>query len=58
MTTIKKSYSPLVLYNLEERDFLFTFSGGKWNKEIQFDAANLPIKRMVYEPAINLILTN
>ncbi|MFZ4105195.1 carboxypeptidase-like regulatory domain-containing protein [Flavobacterium sp.] len=58
VTTTKKSYSPLVLYNLEERDFLFTFSGGKWNKEIQFDAANLPIKRMVYEPAINLILTN
>jgi hypothetical protein len=58
VTTTKKSYSPLVLYNLEERDFLFTFSGGKWNKEIQYDNANLPIKRMVYEPAINLILTN
>ena len=58
VTSTKKSYSPLVLYNLEERDFLFTFSGGKWNKEIQYDNVNLPIKRMVYEPAINLILTN
>ena len=58
VTSVKKSYSPLVLYNLEERDFLFTFSGGKWNKEIQFDNAKIPIKRMVYEPAINLILTN
>jgi hypothetical protein len=47
-----------MLYNFVERDVIFTFSGGKWNKEIQFDAANLPIKRMVYEPAINLILTN
>ena len=58
VTSTKKSYSPLVLYNLEERDFLFTFSGGKWNKEIHYDSANVPIKRMVYEPAINLILTN
>lgn len=58
VTSVKKSYSPLVLYNLEERDFLFTFSGGKWNKEVQYDNANLPVKRMVYEPSINLILTN
>jgi hypothetical protein len=58
VTSIKKTYSPLVLYNLEERDFLFTFSGGKWNKEIQYDNNKVPIKRMVYEPSINLILTN
>ena len=57
-TSIKKSYFPLVLYNFEERDFIFSFSGGKWNKETKYDNNGLPIKMMVYEPAINLILTN
>lgn len=57
-TSIKKSYFPLVLYNFEERDFMFSFSGGKWNKEMKYDTNGLPIKMMVYEPAINLILTN
>lgn len=57
-TSVKKSYFPLVLYNFEERDFMFSFSGGKWNKEMKYDTNGLPIKMMVYEPAINLILTN
>lgn len=57
-TSIKKSYFPLVLYNFEERYFIFSFSGGKWNKETKYDNNGLPIKMMVYEPAINLILTN
>jgi hypothetical protein len=57
-TSVKKTYHPLMLYNFVERDVIFTFSGGKWNKEIQLGTDNLPIKRMVYEPAINLILTN
>jgi hypothetical protein len=58
ITSIKKTYYPLMLYNFVERDFIFTFSGGKWNKEIQLDKDNLPIKKMVNEPAINLILSN
>jgi hypothetical protein len=58
VTSIKKSYFPLVLYNFEERDYIFSFSGGKWNKDIKYDNNGLPIKMMVYEPAINLILTN
>ena len=58
VTSIKKIYSPMVLYNFEERDFQFTFSGGKWNKEMKFNNDNLPVKMMVFEPAINLILTN
>ena len=58
ITSVKKTYHPLMLYNFVERDFIFTFSGGKWNKEIQLDKDNLPIKKMVNEPAINLILTN
>ena len=57
-TSVKKSYFPLVLYNFEERDFIFSFSGGKWNKDMRYDSKGLPIKMMVYEPAINLILTN
>jgi len=57
-TSVKKTYHPLMLYNFVERDVIFTFSGGKWNKEIQLGTDNLPIKKMVNEPAINLILTN
>lgn len=57
-TSVKKSYFPLVLYNFEERDFMFSFSGGKWNKDMKYDNNGLPTKMMVYEPAINLILTN
>ena len=53
-TRIQNTYFPLVLYNYIERDAMFTFSGGKWNKQ------NAPTNKkiMVYEPAINLILTN
>ena len=58
VTSVKTSYAPMVLYSLEEREIMYTFSGGKWNKEIQYDNAKLPVKRMVYEPSINLILTN
>lgn len=53
-TRIQNTYFPLVLYNYLERDAMFTFSGGRWNKQ------NAPVNKkiMVYEPAINLILTN
>jgi hypothetical protein len=51
---IQRTYYPLMLYNYVERDFLFTFSGGKWSK--QTDASSGKIK--VYEPAIHLTLTN
>jgi len=56
-TQIQKIYYPLVLYNYVEREALFTFSGGKWNKQLNEDKAT-PGKISVYEPAINLILTN
>lgn len=51
---MQKTYYPLMLYNYVERDFLFTFSGGKWSK--QTDDVSGKIK--VYEPAIHLTLTN
>lgn len=54
---VLKTYYPLVLYNYVEREALFTFSGGKWNKQTK-DKNDSAIKIKVYEPAINLILTN
>lgn len=57
-TVIQKTYFPYVLYNFVEREFIYTFSGGKWNKQTKADIANPSDKMSVYEPAINLILTN
>ena len=57
-TTIQKTYFPYVLYNYVEREFIYTFSGGKWNRLTKQDIANPSEKMSVYEPAINLILTN
>jgi hypothetical protein len=56
--TIQKMYFPYVLYNFVEREFIYTYSGGKWNKNTKQDIANPSDKMSVYEPAINLILTN
>ena len=53
-TKIQTTYYPFVLYNYVERDFLFTLSGGKWNKQTM----NVNAEEKIYEPAINLILTN
>lgn len=58
MTTIQKTYFPYVLYNFVQRDFIYLFSGGKWNKQTQKDVNSPSDKMTVYEPAINLILTN
>lgn len=57
-TTIQILYYPFVLYNYVERDFLFTFSGGKWNKQTGEKSAGATNKIKAYEPAINLVLTN
>ncbi len=51
---IQRIYYPLMLYNYVERDFLFTFSGGKWNKQTESSSGKIK----VYEPAIHLTLTN
>lgn len=50
-------YQPYILYNFVERDFLFTFSGGKWNKQ-QNENNDLEYKMRYNEPAIYLILSN
>jgi hypothetical protein len=56
--TIQKLYFPYVLYNYVEREFIYTFSKGKWNRQTKEDINNPSEKMTVYEPAINLILTN
>lgn len=53
-TSSQKKYAPFVLYNFVESDFIFTFSGGKWNRQINEDDT----KKKAYEPSINLLLTN
>jgi hypothetical protein len=57
-TTIQKTYFPYVLYNYVERAFIYTFSKGKWNRQTKQDINNPSDRMMVYEPAINLILSN
>ncbi len=52
------SYAPLVLYNFVERDFFYTFSGGKWNKQVPEPSDTSYPKMKVYEPVIHLKLTN
>lgn len=52
----QKTFCPLVLYNNVERDFLYSFYGGKWNKKE--NAQNPNEKLTIFEPAINLTLTN
>ena len=58
ITQTQKTYFPFVLYNYVERDFLYTFSGGKWNRQTKQNDSDSSGKMMINEPAINLILTN
>ena len=48
----ERLYYPFLLYNYVARNDKFTFFGGKWNKEENEEQISL------YEPAINLVLTN
>lgn len=57
-TQIQRTYFPFVLYSTVEREFLFTFSGGKWNKKTKSNLDGQLDKMTISEPAINLILTN
>lgn len=58
ITQIQKTYFPFVLYNYVEREYLYTFSGGKWNRQTKQNNSDLSGAMMINEPAINLILTN
>jgi len=57
-TRVEKSYYPLVLYNYVSSDYYYTYYGGKWNRETKPANANSEERMMIYEPAINLVLTN
>lgn len=57
-TQTQKNYYPFVLYNYVERAYLYTFSGGKWNRQTNGNELDSSNKIKIYEPAINLILTN
>ena len=57
-TIIQVIFYPLVLYNYVERNYLFTFSGGKWSRQTSEQKQGATGKIKVYEPAINLVLTN
>ncbi len=56
--SLSVTYYPYMLYNYVEREQLFTFSGGKWNKQIINTDANSEYKKKIYEPSIQLTLTN
>jgi hypothetical protein len=58
LTQIQKTYFPFVLYNYVEREFLFTFSGGKWNRQAHQNEKGSFEKMMINEPVITLILSN
>ena len=57
-TTIQILYYPFVLYNYVERYFLYTFSVGKWSRQTNEKTIGSSDKIKMYEPAINLVLTN
>lgn len=57
-SVIQTSFCPYVLYNSVERNYTLTFSDGKWIKEFTQNSIDNSSKTTVYEPAINLILTN
>ncbi|MEW5676532.1 carboxypeptidase-like regulatory domain-containing protein [Flavobacterium enshiense] len=52
-----KKYYPLVLYDYVPKDFIFTYSGGKWEKQV-IGKKDQNSSGKAYEPAINLTLTN
>jgi CarboxypepD_reg-like domain len=57
-TKIQRVYYPLLFYSFVEKEFSYTFYGGSWHKESKNNENNQPIKARIFEPAINLILTN
>lgn len=57
-TKTKISFAPLVLYNAVEKDHLFSFSGGRWLKQSKEELNPYGTTKTVYEPSINLFLTN
>lgn len=57
-TKTKISFAPQVLYNAVEKEYLYSFSGGKWIRQTKEELNPYGKGKMIYEPSINLILTN
>jgi hypothetical protein len=55
---VQTTFYPLVLYNRVEKDFRYTFIGGKWIMDSLNITPGKSSKTTIYEPAINLILVN
>lgn len=55
-SSVQTTYYPYVLYNTVQREYSCVFSAGKWTK--QQGKTNAAGITRVFEPAINLILTN
>ncbi|NBL65776.1 carboxypeptidase-like regulatory domain-containing protein [Flavobacterium sp. NST-5] len=54
----KIHYQPFVLYNAVEKDFLFSFTGGKWIKQTPEELNPNAKSKTVLEPSVTLKLTN
>lgn len=51
-------YFPFVLYNIIEKDYVYSYSGGKWHKLTPQQINPYSSNGRVYEPSISLILGN
>jgi hypothetical protein len=57
-TILQTIYCPMILYNYIDRPFSFSYSGGNWIKKENTNPDNFSNLIRVFEPEINLILTN
>lgn len=56
--SLKTIYCPFLLYNSVEAEQGYTNQKGKWSRAFFLDEKGKKFKKTIYEPAINLILTN
>jgi len=57
-TIVQTTFYPTIMYDYVERDIFFFYNGGKWESKRTKNVFNPKKKEKVYEPAINLILSN
>lgn len=55
-TKTQTTFAPLTICTYVSRPFMYTYSGGSWTKKSK--ATDSKSEIMVYEPVINLVLTN
>ena len=57
-TIVQTIFYPTIMYDYIERELSFSFNGGKWESKQTKNEFSSKKKDKVYEPAINLILSN